>query len=543
MNKCASCKRSILADARFCRHCGAEAASSERSDRPAALEALRERRPLSDRAPARTGTSSNRPQDTLAQTAFVLPPALEQSFTDWLAGRGLKPAAMIVDHGDALAEARQVLRAKAPQTVRYVCILGTWADVAPQRVPFELPGDPDEFCLSDAAYGCLDEIDPDDILSTIPVVPVGRIPSTDLGVIERLLCEPAAPPPSTAHFKFAVSADCWRDATQAIVESFASDASMLDAPQKQHLDGRLPSSALLTSPDWEEDDMRLATDGKLTERGGLLLFNVHGNADEPYWVGEGEAYDYVTVFKPGTIRDYANATLVTEACYGGAMGYAEASIVEHFFEHGGLSFVGSSAIAYGCSGPELAAADILARDYIAALGEGMSAGEALTHAKLAVLDDDPLADDTARKTVLSFNLYGTPWQTLRFRTSTAPAQGGSLSDRVRSRLDALAARPRSIDQIRQRYRQRLPVTLRSFLDASDQMMAQLRTFRDFSLIELALGARRGDLARARLDQVSVDGDDGWRLYCPLGDKRKELMIFLIGPQGQLKKTLMSKGQP
>jgi len=248
------------------------------------------------------------------------------------------------------------------------------------------------------------------------------------------------------------------------------------------------------------------------------------------------------VFRPGTIQEYANATLVTEACYGGAMGYDDTSIVEHFFAHGGLCFVGSSAVAYGCPGPELAAADIFALNFIAALGQGMTSGEAFTHAKLAVLDDDPMADLVAQKTVLSFNLFGAPWQAIRLRTNGEPLQSGTLNELVRTRLDALSERTGSLDRIRQRYRQRLPVTLRSFLQTSDQMILKLRSFRDYAKINSVLQSWRGDISSARLDQLSVNGDDAWRLFCPVGPEHKGLMIFLIGSEGQLQKTLMSKGQ-
>ena len=543
MNKCPSCSRSLLAGARFCRHCGSPAATGERSARPSALHAIRERRPLSERLPARAGHARSTGHEALAQTVFVLPPSLATAFTAWLGARSLTPAALIVDDGDVMPTLRDVLRAKAGTTAQFVCILGTWNDVRPVRVPFEIPGDPDDCCYTDAPFGCLEDVDPNDILTAIPKVPVARIPSTDMQVIGRLLWDTQQAPQPSGQFHFAVSADCWRDATQTIVESFSNGVSTVASPQKRHLDGGVPRSAVLTSPDWDESGMRRATDGVLHERGGLLLFNVHGSADEPCWVGEGEPYDFVKVFTPGTIHDYADATLVTEACYGGAMGYGESSIVEHFFAHGGRSFVGSSGVAYGCPGPELAAADILARDYIAALGQGMTTGEALTRAKLAVLEDDPLADDAARKTILSFNLYGAPWQTLRLQAAASADESGALAERVRARLDALSARTSSIEQIRQRYRSRLPATLRSFLDASDQMMAQLRSFRDFAQIELALSARRGDFSEARLDQVSVGGEDAWRLFCPVGDTQKGLMIFLIGREGQLKKTLMSKGQP
>lgn len=510
--------------------------------RASTLDSIRERRSQAERLASQVNSLAASAIGALERTVFVVSRELAPAFTSWLDVRSLTPSSVVIDHGDAISQVKKLLKAENLRPAQFVCIIGTWEDVPPIRVSFEIPGDPDEFCLTDAPYGCTDDIDLDDILSVIPAVPVGRIPSSDMSVIERLLCEPHQQAAPAGDLHFAVTADCWRDATQAIIDSISAGSSVISGPPQAHLARPLPRSSLLTSPDWHERDVRAATDGKLHQRGGFLLFNVHGSPDETHWVGEGTPFDFVTVFRPGTIQDYANATLVTEACYGGAMGYADTSIVEHFFSHGGRCFVGSSAVAYGCSGPELAAADILVLDFIAALGQGLSCGEALTHAKLAVLDDDPMADLMAQKTALSFNLYGAPWQTIRLRSVVDPVRSGSLNERVRARLDALSERAGSLDRIRERYRQRLPVTLRSFLQSSDQMISMLRSFQDYTKINSVLQSRRGDLSKARLDQLSVDGGDAWRLFCPVGTNHKGLMIFLIGSKGQLKKTLMSKGQ-
>jgi hypothetical protein len=128
--------------------------------------------------------------------------------------------------------------------------------------------------------------------------------------------------------------------------------------------------------------------------------------------GESEDGDYVEIFQPGTVSDFNSALLLTEACYGGAMFYDSPSIVEHFFANGGNSFVGSSTIAYGARATPITAADLIAKHYIASLYAGLSQGESLKLAKLEALTEDPLSMEYGLKTVLSFNLFGAPWQTL-----------------------------------------------------------------------------------------------------------------------------------
>jgi len=545
MSKCKSCSRVISALSKYCRYCGSpiEIDSSDTLHR-----ITNSRREITSSLGNLSSTASTRirslDRQQFQQTLFILSPNLSENFAKWLKENSLKVASIVESNDDStLKLVRGELNSKPVGSIKNICILGAWSDVSPVRLYQPVVGDPDEFCLSDAPYGCLSEFDEDDIFSVIPEIPVGRIPSADLDVISSLLCAQSVAEQPVGSFQFAVSADCWRDATHAIVESFSNNPTLVPINNEILSRKGIPKSAVLTSPGWDEIDLREATRGQLKEKLGLLLFNVHGSGDSPEWVGEGAPGHYVKVFEPGTISDYNSANLVAEACYGGAMWYDEPSIVEHFFEHGGRSFVGSSMIAYGCSGPELSAADVLARDYIAALNRGLSYGEALTQAKLGVLNEiHPAELEVGHKTVLSFNLCGVPWHRAQVRGSPSLSTEGSVIDRIREGRTGASYTTSNIDQIREQYRRRLPFALRSFLERSEEMMQALRNFRDFSAIESAVADRGGKIIDARMDCITDQArEETWRIFCPIGHKQKGLMIFLVSQQGQLKKTLISKG--
>jgi hypothetical protein len=547
MSKCTSCLRVVSAVSKYCRYCGSaiEIDSSDTFRRTTDT-----RREITSSLGKLSLTTSNRigslDRQQFQQTLFILPPSLSENFGTWLKENSLKVASVVESNDDSTLElVRRELNSKPVGSIKNICILGAWNDVSPVRLYQPVVGDPDQFCLSDAPYGCLNEFNEDDIFSVIPEIPVGRIPSSDIDIIFSLLCAQSVAERPVGSFQFAVSADCWRDATHAIVESFSNNPTIVPNKNENFSSKGLSNSAVLTSPGWSEIDLREATRGRLEEKLGLLLFNVHGSGDSPEWVGEGAPGDYVKIFEPGTISDYNSANLVAEACYGGAMWYEEQSIVEHFFEHGGRSFVGSSMIAYGCSGPELSAADVLARDYIAALNRGLSYGESLTQAKLGVLNDiHPAELEVAHKTILSFNLCGVPWHGAQVRGSPSVSTEGSVLDRIREGRIGASFTTSNIVQIRDEYRRRLPFALRSFLERSEEMMQELRNFRDFSTIESAVAGRGGQIRDARMDCITdQDREETWRIFCPIGHKQKGLMIFFLSQQGQLKKTLISKGMP
>ena len=246
-----------------------------------------------------------------------------------------------------------------------------------------------------------------------------------------------------------------------------------------------------------------------------------------------------------------------EACYGGALGYEELSVVEKFFEKGGTSFVGSSTIAYGAPDSPLSAADLIAKHYVKGLYDGLAQGEALTRAKAEVLTDDPMDFEVALKTVLSFNLFGLPSQRLikqesaslistestSTSTNTRFSQG-SVLNRVRAGLpSSTQASGGLLSSIRDRYRSRLPQRNQQFMIERDQIAKILREFKDFSKVEKILTEMGSSLEDCTLDFVSAGESEGYRLFgFSKKRKAKNTLILFLNKSGQIKKTITSKGR-
>jgi hypothetical protein len=279
------------------------------------------------------------------------------------------------------------------------------------------------------------------------------------------------------------------------------------------------------------------------------LFNVHGHPDEPHWVGEGHPSDGpVLIFSPDTIANFRCAVLVSEACYGGALSYAEPSIVERFFSNGGKAFVGCSVIAWGNSGANLAAADLIALHFLKGLRQGLDFGSALNYAKAEVMCGDPDSDDIARKSVMSFNLFGAPWHAMQVAALAAvrpiKPERTSVLDRVRSGRTGGGESPTgALDAIRQRYRSRLPADYRRFFAQQDSVLAQVTKFKDIDKIERFLSDMNAVLDDCELETL----DFGYELFYRLSGKTTKkssaprLFMLVTDQHGQLIKTLTTKG--
>jgi len=480
-----------------------------------------------------------------AHTALELDKALQQHLA--------KPLDIVrVDDPDtAHQKAHQaVQRLQARGDLKYVCLIGDWSEVPPFKV--NNPSNPcrgrDPFCWTDALYGLREEFKPEDILTAISPIAVGRIPSTDMSVVLPALLEaPVSVDPGVA-FAFAVTAQCWSEATQTIVQGFTGSTSAGKLFDEPDFSG-LSSKGVLASPDWEEDDLRREISDAGISPGAVLLFNVHGSADEPNWVGEGD-WGYTEIMQPDTIQDFNKAILLSEACYGGAMGYDEPSMVESFFAHGGKAFVGCSVIAWGSSGSELCGADLIALHFFKALREGQAFGEALSSAKRATLDATSVYDEVAQKSVLSFNLFGAPWHQLKRAAAasvlpTASPQE-SMLDRIRSRRSGGEASGGSaLDRVRDNYRGRLSSRAQRFLLERDDALQQLSGFKDREKIESFLGAIQVDFDDCDFEEIRFEDEHSFRIS---GKSKKfpatkELFILAINGQGELTHQLTTKGSP
>ena len=541
MTSCASCGGNLKPLAKFCSQCGSKAGDSAGA--------------------VGTGSAAKRFQVSagaraaIGRTLFVLPSHFVGELTRLLDQHVASPLAMVADADPAQLQikARQAFkRHHATGSLKYVCLLGNWSEVAPFRVRNPSPGcrSSDPFCLTDSLYGCTAEYDEDDIFTAIPGVPVGRIPVLDTAVVAAALLEaPRLLDPAQA-FAFGVTAECWSDATQAIVSRFTdtpAKAALIAEPQ-----GRaLAAPGVLSSPGWSEDDLRQAVSLSQIEPGAVLLFNVHGSPDETGWVGEGDD-GYVPIMTPDTIGQFNSAVMISEACYGGALGYDEPSIVERFFSNGGKAFVGCSVIAWGTPNDSLCGADLIALHFLKTLRLGKPLGEALTLAKLEALQDDPLCDPVAQKTALSFNLYGAPWHSLK--TAAAPSvlpqrdARGSMLDRVRSRRNGDSDGDGEDDSdslagLRQRYQSRLPEKSRRFMVERNDALRRLSGFQDIQKIEDLLAQWAVSMADCQLESLDMGDDFGFVLF---GKSNKhsgptQLFQLVMDSAGAMKKTMTTKG--
>ena len=552
MTSCASCGGNLKPLAKFCSQCGAKAGGSASAIGTGSAASAAKRFQVS--AGARTAIGS---------TLFVLPSHFVGELTRLLDQHVASPLAIVADADPAQLQikARQAFkRHHATGSLKYVCLLGNWSEVAPFRVADPMPPRYNEiFCITDSPYGCISEFSESDIFSAIPSVPVGRIPILDPIVVAAALLEaPIQLDPAQA-FAFGVSAHCWSLPTQAIIRRFT------DTPDKSSLVSEPHNKALATpgvllSPGWDADDLRHAVGQENLKAGAVLLFNVHGGKDDPGWSGQPTGprgpYEpcYPTIMTPDTIGQFKSAVMISEACYGGALGYDEPSIVEQFFANGGKAFVGCSVTAWGASNggwsgdDGLSNADLIALHLLKALRQGKRMGEALTHAKIEALQDDPQVDVTAQKTVLSFNLFGAPWHSLKTAAaaSVLPQREnrGSMLDRVRSRRNGDGDDPSdSLAVLRQRYQSRLPENSRRFMIERNDALRRLSGFQDIKTIEDLLANWGVSLSDCDLESLDMGEDFGFVLFGKSNKHSgpKQLFQLVIDSAGAIKKILTTKG--
>jgi hypothetical protein len=485
-------------------------------------------------------------------TLFLTSESLREPLSFLLRRLGIRPAAVIgAANADDANLRQQVSRRIAQQSeIRYLCIVGNWGDVPACRVVNPADDDGDTHCYTDALYATPNDTDANLLDACIPNIQIGRIPSSDLAVLEHLLTIVDPLPENDAVLTFGVTANCWSEATRAIVSKLAGEKAtgqVFDAPVPPHA---LSSPSIMASPHWDEPTLCTTIDTTGIEKGALLLFNVHGSGDEPYWVGEGEDREFMPIFQPGTVANFNGAVLVSEACFGGAMGYDSVSIVEHFFANGGAAFVGCSVIAYGTSDASLAGADILVWRFIQAVRSGSSLGEALNLAKYAVLEGADGDEDIALKTVRSFNLYGIPWHrnASRLSASTPVAESteptsvlAGVRERLASRLSGEGGSP--LARYRAKYRQRLSESTRRWLVTEEERREKIKNFKDSVRIQEILTSWQRRYDRIRMTGVETSGAISYRISADkTTDKHfSRKRILVINRHGVLTKALVTKG--
>lgn len=545
MTNCAHCKTTLGLRSNFCFNCGNPNLNNPQFD----YSIPSKNKITSPYIPSESTI------EAIKKTIFIGHPSISNSLDKLLSKYGINPLHMIFDANSHsfMSKVRFCLEISEFSKAEYICIIGDWSDVAPYYLPNPLlTYDGDEFCQSDSPYGCKNLYSEDDVLSIIPTVHVGRIPSRDINVIERaLFITPQILEPHKALF-FGVTDSCWTLATQTIVDSFKGVPSkVLDSVDIDF--NNIPEGAVIVSPDWDEKHLNAALKKKLIQPNNLLLFNVHGGADDPTWVCEDGSTDFIEIFKPGTISDFNNSILITEACYGGALGYDEPSVVEHFFANRGLAFIGSSNIAYGSKNENLTGADLIALHFLLGLAKGMNYAKALNFAKLETLTGDPYAEDISRKTVMSFNLFGAPWHhlfqdvsqtTLEVKTSNSKiTNSDSILEQIRSRntnfRHSMDDNP-TIEDLRERYRSRLPSRLVQFVINQALAIEKMRHFDDYLIIDKLINDWHKIGNNFELKSVMFKNAISYRLISKSKINTK-IAILLIDSNGKIIKSMSSKG--
>jgi hypothetical protein len=208
MSNCQHCGTLLNIAARFCKNCGKPTGSTSGD--------------ASSARPSNTGVSGSA-RIAVGSTLFITSQAMAQNLRSALESKGAKPLAVVSDINPAniQAKARLALNTQKTKGLKYICIVGNWDEVPPYIVSApEGINDGDEFCRTDALYGCINDYNENDIFSAIPDFPVGRIPSSNINVVCNALLNGTELVDAESLFLFGVSAEEWNEATETIISSF-----------------------------------------------------------------------------------------------------------------------------------------------------------------------------------------------------------------------------------------------------------------------------------------------------------------------------------
>jgi len=543
MISCNQCGIAISSVARFCKNCGAAISNSDQLN--STLFSLDPKSIGADRI------KSTKNLESISQAIFVAPAHFLNTLSEIFSTVGIKPYSIL--SGNDEMDIKNKIHHKWQQNIdhppKYICLIGNWDEVPPFKLAApEIMHDHDEFCVTDAPYGCIQAYDEENIFSIIPDIPVGRIPTIDSEVLIRLFFEEEIKTDANKSFLFAVSAQVWNRATEKIINLFLNSEDNNRLKNDPTDINQFPYRGVLSSPNWYEDDLKKITRQKFDIKNSVILFNVHGGLDEPIWVGEADG-KYTKIFDIDTINDFNSSIIISEACYGGALGYDPKSIVEAFFERGGRTFIGSSTIAYGAANENIFGADHIALHFLRAIARGDEFGDALNFSKSEIAKSDSLYKFVGEKTILSFNLFGLPWgRSLPTPSLTSTDDQAfdvtSKLEQIRSRTSSLGVnKGNTLDNIRNRYLSNLSGKNKQFLLNKAEARDKFRRFKDANKINNMLIEWSGNSDDYLLQFFSNNEDEGYALFsqAPGFDKSTKTMILLIDSMGNLNITLTSKG--
>ncbi len=219
-----------------------------------------------------------------------------------------------------------------------------------------------------------------------------------LQIVRRLWLQASVNRPAAS---FGYSANIWRRASAAVFDLIGDPAQLHTSPPSTS--AQLPAEGLAPSR--------------------LSYFNLHGIEDGPEWFGQRAPDDaqtlpeYPVALRPADVTNHGRAPQIvfSEACYGANVfnkSTVDEALCLRFLDSGTRAMVGSTKIAYGSVTTPLIGADLLGRYFWQHLTAGLSIGEALRLAKLAMAQEmiqrQGALDGEDQKTLISFVLYGDP---------------------------------------------------------------------------------------------------------------------------------------
>lgn len=171
---------------------------------------------------------------------------------------------------------------------------------------------------------------------------------------------------------------------------------------------------------------------------------------------------------------------------------------------------------------------------------------------METISDDYMALEEGLKTILSFNLFGTPWQPLFKESSNSPdltqtrhAESLSVLARIRSNMssNSHSYEQHFLREIKESYRRRLPARSRQFLIEKEDMLNKISEFHDFEKIGKTIESWGGRLENSRLAFIKAGVNEGYRLSCKSnrGNQSYQVLVLLLDRSGQITKTIISKG--
>ncbi|MFN7966490.1 MAG: hypothetical protein U0V87_12460 [Acidobacteriota bacterium] len=328
--------------------------------------------------------------------------------------RGLQTSLLLLDDANALGnsamnkvgdqkQAKQAIDAAFRKRLdpEYLMILG-----GPELVPHQdlinpvTRRDPDKLVPSDLPYACAGAHHTDvrrfigatRVVGRLPDVVGRKDPSYLIGLLETAAGAPSIPMSKVEHF--AVSAQIWVDATQAVL--------------RQALGAHKPKASVAppSGPPWKRKALART----------LHLINCHGGPADPQFYGEDEYGDQPVSYESADLvgKIPFGAVAAAECCYGAELYDPGKSgppgISNVYLAEGAAGYLGSTTIAYGADSSDISDADILCELFLSLVLGGATLGRALLQARQTYVKRCAPLSQTEYKTLAQFLLLGDPSQ-------------------------------------------------------------------------------------------------------------------------------------